>query len=142
MSRHPIDIDPKIVYAMALVGSTNVEIAEVCGCSENVIRARFGDILTKAHGRRKNKLRRRQWKAAMQGNVVMMIWLGKQMLGQKDNMELSGPDKGPIEFEEIPSLMKLPFEHQRAVRAAIAAYTPISKDSQNGHTPAESPSQN
>jgi uncharacterized protein with von Willebrand factor type A (vWA) domain len=32
-------------------------------------------------------LRRLQWGKAKEGNVTMMIWLGKQILGQKDRME-------------------------------------------------------
>ncbi|MBN8522102.1 MAG: helix-turn-helix transcriptional regulator [Alphaproteobacteria bacterium] len=33
-------------------------------------------------------LRRAQWKNAMKGNATMQIWLGKQYLGQKNNMDL------------------------------------------------------
>ena len=29
-----------------------------------------------------------QWKSAEKGNVVMLIWLGKQVLGQSDTPEI------------------------------------------------------
>ena len=32
----------------------------------------------------KIELRRKQWQVAMEGNVQMLIWLGKNILGQKD----------------------------------------------------------
>jgi hypothetical protein len=35
-------------------------------------------------------LRRMQWQAAENGNPTMLIWLGKQMLDQKDKVENSG----------------------------------------------------
>ena len=34
--------------------------------------------------KKKKELENRQWEVAMDGNVQMLIWLGKQHLGQKD----------------------------------------------------------
>jgi len=39
-------------------------------------------------------LRRKQIEVALKGNVSMLIWLGKQMLGQMDKQELIADDKG------------------------------------------------
>lgn len=36
----------------------------------------------------KASLRRMQFKSAEDGNVTMQIWLGKQMLGQRDKSEI------------------------------------------------------
>lgn len=41
----------------------------------------------RGQGRGKLALRRAQWQAAMNGNPAMMIWLGKQLLGQADKQE-------------------------------------------------------
>jgi hypothetical protein len=38
----------------------------------------------------KASLRRMQFKAAEDGNVTMLIWLGKQFLGQKDQRHIDG----------------------------------------------------
>jgi hypothetical protein len=35
-------------------------------------------------------LRRKQWKAAEDGNTTMLVWLGKQYLGQSDKSEVTG----------------------------------------------------
>ncbi len=34
-----------------------------------------------------------QWKAAKAGNVTMQIWLGKQLLGQKDKSDVTSGDQ-------------------------------------------------
>ena len=41
----------------------------------------------------KASLRRMQFKAAEDGNVTMLIWLGKQVLGQKDQHHVVGDHK-------------------------------------------------
>lgn len=41
-------------------------------------------------------LRRAQFKLALDGNATMQIWLGKQLLGQRDKMEHSGPGGGSL----------------------------------------------
>jgi len=43
----------------------------------------------------KASLRRMQWKAAQKGNPTMLIWLGKQILDQKDKSEVTGKDGAP-----------------------------------------------
>jgi hypothetical protein len=87
------DIDERIVYGMAVVGATNTEIAQVCGVSDVAILKRFGDVLDVARANLKRKLRRAQLAKAMEGNPTMLIWLGKQMLGQKDRTDVTSDDK-------------------------------------------------
>ncbi len=47
------------------------------------------------HGRQ--ALRAAQWSKAIDGNVTMMIWLGKQYLGQSDKTDLTSGDR-PFDF--------------------------------------------
>jgi hypothetical protein len=91
-----IEIDPKVVEGMAGVGATNVEIADFLGVDEATIRARFPDILTKARSGMRTRLRQAQYKLALGGNATMQIWLGKQMLGQRDQLALEGPGGAPL----------------------------------------------
>jgi hypothetical protein len=46
-------------------------------------------------------LRRLQYAAAQAGNPTMLIWLGKQVLGQRDkhDVETTGKDGAPIKTE-------------------------------------------
>lgn len=47
--------------------------------------------------RGKATLRRWQWKAAQNGNVTMLIWLGKQLLKQSDNASQAEETKESID---------------------------------------------
>jgi len=83
------NIDTEQVEKLAGLGCSNTEIASFFGVGEHVIRKSYAEFLEK--GRDKGKIRLRQWqmKAAERGNVAMLIWLGKQMLGQSDKQEIT-----------------------------------------------------
>jgi hypothetical protein len=87
MARPKIVIDSAVVETLAKVGATNCEIADHFMVDEGTIRKRFSDLLAKARSTRKIKLREMQWKLAEKGNLGMMIWLGKQELGQSEKVE-------------------------------------------------------
>ena len=98
--RKLIPIDPKVVEGMARVGATDGEIGDFVGADANTIGRRFGELLTKSRSAMRLRLRQAQYKLAVEGNPTLCIWLGKQMLGQSDRQELSGPDGGPIELHD------------------------------------------
>jgi IS30 family transposase len=86
--RPKIDIPELKVEQLASFGCTNVEIAQFFGVNESTIRRGFAENLTKGRASGKIKLRQLQMKAAEAGNVSMLIWLGKQVLGQQDKQEI------------------------------------------------------
>ena len=96
------NIDTEQVEKLASFGCTNVEIAAYFGCSENTIRRNYGENLSKGREKGKIRLRQMQWKAADKGNVTMLIWLGKQLLGQADKSEVTweNPVDG-VEFIDV-----------------------------------------
>ena len=53
----------------------------------------FSDCFAQKRHSGKISLRRRQYQAAMEGNPSMMIWLGKNWLGQQDQSVLEGTVK-------------------------------------------------
>lgn len=85
--------------------ATQAEIATWFGVEQTTLEKRLQKDakLREAYERGKAKgritLRRMQIKAAEEGNPTMLIWLGKQLLGQRDvqAMEVSGPAQGPME---------------------------------------------
>ena len=83
-----LDVDTKVIEAMAHAGSPNVEIAEYLSISVDTLTGRFSEILGKRRAGRKSRLRQLQMRSAEDGNVVMQIWLGKQELGQRDKAEV------------------------------------------------------
>lgn len=80
----PLPIDGELVEKFASIGCKTKEIADYFNCSEDTIQRRFAAELTKGRSELRMSLRQWQLKSAQAGNVVMLIWLGKQMLGQQD----------------------------------------------------------
>lgn len=88
MARPKLVIDGELVRSMAEIQCTQEEIAHVVGCSVDTLSRRgFAEIIKKAAEGGKSSLRRQQWAKAMDGNSTMLIWLGKQYLGQTDKMQ-------------------------------------------------------
>ena len=83
------DIDTKQVEQLAALGCTNTEIASFFGCSKDLISKSYSTNVAKGKEKGKIRLRKLQWNAAEKGNVPMLIWLGKQVLGQTDKQELT-----------------------------------------------------
>ena len=78
------NINTEELQKLAKYGMTNVEIADFFGCDESLIRKSYSEYLIKGRAEMKLRLRQLQWKSAEKGNAVMLIWLGKQLLGQSD----------------------------------------------------------
>ena len=90
MARPKIEIDAEQVEKLAMLHCTNVEMADFFGVDEATIRRNFAEIITKGKANGKMSLRRAQYNSAIKnGNVTMQIWLGKQILGQKETMDIS-----------------------------------------------------
>lgn len=102
MARPKIEIDPKMVELLAQRGCKTEEIAGHFKCSTDTIQRRFAAELAKGRADLRLSLRQWQLESAKRGNVAMLIWLGKQMLDQRDKAshELSGPDGKPIETQD------------------------------------------
>ncbi len=94
MGRPPLEIDESVVEKLASIHCTMEEIASVVGCSVDTLERRFAEVIKVAKDKGKSSLRRYQWEGAQKGNPAMLIWLGKQLLGQKDVSR--------VELQEIP----------------------------------------
>lgn len=64
-----------------------IEIGSIVECSVDTLERNFADVIKKGRERGKSSLRRKQFEMAMNGNVTMLIWLGKQHLGQTEKVE-------------------------------------------------------
>lgn len=91
--RPPIEFDLAIVEGLGRIGATLEEMAAVLPASRRTVADRMadasGDFRTayeKGRAQLKTGLRRKQIQVAMTGNVAMLIWLGKQQLGQQEKI--------------------------------------------------------
>jgi hypothetical protein len=73
------------VYKLAQIGCKDTEIADWFGVDSNTLRYNFSVELLKGREALKQSLRRAQLTVALNGNPTMLIWLGKQYLGQSEN---------------------------------------------------------
>lgn len=92
MARPKKVFDKELVEKLASILCTNQEIAAVVGVSNDTIERRCKEELEKGREKGRASLRRMQWALAEKGNCAMLIWLGKQYLGQKDKVDFSEAD--------------------------------------------------
>jgi hypothetical protein len=85
----------KTLIGLVKIQCTQEEICDVLGITDKTLNlalkrrgeGNFSELYKKnlSHGRA--SLRRNQWKAADKGVPSILIWMGKQYLGQKDQVE-------------------------------------------------------
>jgi hypothetical protein len=92
--RPPTPIDLDVVRRAAGIGATVDEIAAVLGVPRRTLYDRMEQdpeiqhALDEGRDQGRITLRRLQWQQAHAGNATMLIWLGKQLLGQRDKHEV------------------------------------------------------
>lgn len=93
--RPPTIIDQTVFEGLCKIQCTLVEIAAYFDCDDGTVetwckktyKKGFSDVFRTKRGKGHISLRRKQWEMALNGNVTMLLWLGKQYLGQKDKFE-------------------------------------------------------
>jgi hypothetical protein len=98
MARPAKPVDPAQVKVLASYGLTNREIAALFDIHESNIGRRFGKELAFGRAVLRKRLRRKQIEVAMKGNATMLIWLGKNALGQSDSP--TDPEEPEPELDE------------------------------------------
>ena len=73
------------VFKLSAIGMKDIEIAEWFGIDGNTLRYNFSVELIKGRLTLVQSLRRKQIEVAMSGNPTMLIFLGKNLLGQSDS---------------------------------------------------------
>ena len=92
MSRKRIPIDPEQVRALARLGCTWEEIAGALDIARSTFVTRmkekkFREAYDRGIAEGDVSLRRAQFDQAMRGKTAMLVWLGKNRLGQTDRIE-------------------------------------------------------
>jgi len=86
------------VEKLGVLHCTESDMAAFFNCSRETIcdhmvnDEAFSTAFNKGKGNGNISLRRVQFKRALAGNVKLLIWLGKQYLGQKDKIEQTNRD--------------------------------------------------
>ena len=104
VGRNQTPVPPDEVELMAKIGCTDREIAEHFGLSESTLRYNFSDFLIKGRSELKQKLRKAQLRVAFEGNATLLIWLGKQILGQTDSPLQAGKEPLPFTDDDLDGI--------------------------------------
>lgn len=98
--RPKIKIDYEAVQKLASIMCTQEEIAAFLGVSTKTLQRdeEFCRIYKNGLDVGRMSIRRSQMKKALSGDTTMLIWLGKQMLGQRDNIHNSVDVNQPIKL--------------------------------------------
>lgn len=122
-TRPEIPIDLVELEKLGKLQATHLELAAWFNVHPDTIENRFKSAKLYAHGVHKLtfrqifergqangrvSLRRKQMQLAEAGNCTMLIWLGKQVLGQRDSWtgELTGKDGRPLlDLEAVRTFM-------------------------------------
>jgi hypothetical protein len=92
----------KTIAGLGQIMATTKECAAVLGVSEPTFikfmrRPAVREVFEQGQGKRLTSLRRAQFRAADKGNATMLIWLGKQHLGQNDGSKWPRPGSDDID---------------------------------------------
>ena len=114
MARPLTDIDWQQVDKMCEIHCTGEEQASILGVDYDTLNAAckrdkgigFSDYFKQKSSGGKMSLRRRQYTSAMDGNTTMLVWIGKNWLGQSDMPEPEPQDLPPIVIERADEANK------------------------------------
>ena len=106
MTRPRKEVDWETVNKLCGIHCTGEEIASFLDMSYDTLQRRcleehecgFADYYKKASASGKMSLRRKQYEVAMAGNVSMLIWLGKNTLNQRDQVDTEVKELPPIQI--------------------------------------------
>jgi len=112
--RPTIELDKKQFEALCGFQCTLAEIASHFDVTEDSVirwckrtyKTSYSSVFEQKRGKGKVSLRRRQYQKAMDGDTAMLIFLGKNWLGQADRPELLGADTEAEAKQGHETLMK------------------------------------
>lgn len=122
------NIDLETVRALAAIGATQEEMAAALGTSAGWIikqvdnNPAFAMAIEQGYTDMKHSLRRAQLAMALSGSAAMLIWLGKQHLGQSDKQEVENNTTININVQRaMDELRNIPKDQLLAAQALLSA---------------------
>ena len=131
--RKAVQIDLEQLEKLCALQCTDVEIAAWFQVSLRTIEKRrrlpkFADAMQRGRAKGRISVRRHQVKQLEAGSATMAVWLGKQLLGQRDviTAEHVGSGGGPIQVAVKPDLRRLNDDELRQLRELAVKTRPDS----------------
>ena len=123
--RKAAQIDPIELEKLCTLQCSDEEIAAWFGVSVRTVQNRrkqpkFAEVMLRGKARGRISVRRAQMRLLETGNGSIAIWLGKNLLGQRDTVQITGANGGPIQTESKADFSRLSEDELRVLRATLA----------------------
>lgn len=96
MGRPRLQLDIGKIELAASYGLTVPEIALLMGCGDSILYEQYVEYMDRGRANLCQSLKRKQVEVALAGNTTMLMWLGKQYLGQSDKTEVKQQTTGSL----------------------------------------------
>jgi len=112
--RPKLELDEEQVYKLASLNVTVKDMADVLGCSKSALENNYLDVIDQGRANLRASILRKQYEVGITDkNVTMLIWMGKQHLGQADKKAVEIDDKRKVEDYTIPELQQILADYRR-----------------------------
>jgi hypothetical protein len=74
-------------------------MADITGTKPDTLKRYFAETIAKSRAESKSQIRKAQWRLALSGNATMLIWLGKNILGQMET-PTDANNNGPLPWTD------------------------------------------
>lgn len=86
-------VPPDEVYKLSRLGCTMEEMADFFQIDRETLKYNFWHYIKQGEADLRIRLRKKQIEVALEGNPTLLIWLGKNMLGQTDTPQNTDSDR-------------------------------------------------
>lgn len=94
-------IDEDQLKKLAAINCSLDEMSDILKISVDTLGRRYADVIKEGRSSGKMSLKRKMFDAAMNGNITMMIWLSKNMLGYTEKIESKNTEVSKEETEKL-----------------------------------------
>ena len=96
--RPALQLDEEQVFKLARLNVSVKDMADVLDCSKRVLENNYLDVINEGRANLRTSILRKQYEVGViDGNITMLIWMGKQYLGQADKNTLEIDDRRTAE---------------------------------------------
>jgi len=98
VGRPKLELDKQQIYKLASLNVSVKDIADVLGCSKRALENKYLDVINEGRANLRTSILRTQYEVGITNkNVTMLIWMGKQHLGQADKKAVEMDDRRTAE---------------------------------------------
>ncbi len=121
MARPKVEIDPEQVKKLAAIHCATEEVARWFGVHKRTLERRFAAYIDAGRNQGKMSLRRKRWELAMGGNVALILFLSKVVLGESDKE----PEAKQVAQPHADEVKRLTERLESVIREAHVTREPI-----------------